>query len=303
MNYPASISLKEQRNSFFNNLPLKVISPAKINLYLNIIGKYKDGFHKIESLVNRVSLFDELFISINKSNKINIFCNHKELENEDNLCFKAAKLIKERFNLPFGFNILLKKNIPIGAGLGGGSSNAAFTLKGIDKLLDLRVPQRELFKLGAILGSDVNFFLSDTSWGYIKGRGEKVTCLDLETKLNYLVIYPNIKLSTKVVYQNTKVGLTKFINRVNILIYLLKQRDLSLVEKFCFNCLEKKAFNLDINLKSVKEFFERRGFFCMMSGSGSAFFTILNRYNQKAEETLKKEFCSKGWSIFEAQTY
>ncbi|MCM8756586.1 MAG: 4-(cytidine 5'-diphospho)-2-C-methyl-D-erythritol kinase [Candidatus Omnitrophica bacterium] len=303
MNYPASISLKEQRNLFFNNFPIRVISPAKINLYLNIIGKYKNGFHKIESIVNRVSIFDELLISVNRSNKINIFCNHKELENEDNLCFKAAKLIKEKFNLPFGFNIFLKKNIPLGAGLGGGSSNAAFTLKGINKLLDLRIPQRDLFKLGAILGSDVNFFLKDTSWGYMEGKGEKVTCLDLETKLKYLVVYPNIKLSTKVVYQNTKVGLTKFINRVNILIYLLRQKDLSLVEKFCFNCLEKSAFNLDSNLKSVKEFFERRGFFCMMSGSGSAFFTILNRYSKKAENTLKKEFYNKGWSIFEAQTY
>lgn len=282
------------------------MSPAKLNLYLNVVGKYKNGFHKLESIVTRISLCDEIFIGKNNSGEIKFYCSKKELENNNNLCVKAAELLKKKYKLS-GVDMFLKKQIPVGAGLGGASSNAAYTLIGINDLFNLKLNNEQLFKLGAKLGSDVNFFISRVSYGLMEQKGEKIIPLDIAKKYRFLLVYPNIELSTKAVYKALNAKLTKHIDNVNILSYALKKKDYLLMEKASFNCLEKSAFSLCSGLKKVKKIFEERGLFCLMTGSGSSFFTY-NQDKRKLSCSLKgqalvNQLKHQGWEVFEVQTY
>jgi len=285
---------------------IKVYSPAKINLYLNIIEQYRDGFHKIESIINRINLFDEITIEVTSGEDIYFSCNKKNLEKEDNLCVKVASLLKEKYNLKYGLNIYLKKNIPIGGGLGGGSSNAASVILGVNKILNLKLSFEELTKIGRQLGSDVNFFLAECPWAYVEGRGEKVKPLDISTRLHYLLVYPNIPISTADIYRKTKVGLTKFIDNVNILIHALKRQDYLLVEKTSYNALEKSAMAVCKKLRDIKISFRKGGFFCQLTGSGSTLFVLLRNYShtiKKKINALAQKMREKGFLVFLAQTY
>jgi len=116
--FQVPISQRKPKGLYSRN-KIKVYPPAKINIYLNIVGKYNNGFHKIESIVNRINLFDEITIERTSGNHIDFSCNYESLRNQDNLCVKAARLLEKAFALP-GISIHLNKNIPVGAGLGGG---------------------------------------------------------------------------------------------------------------------------------------------------------------------------------------
>ncbi len=301
--FQAPILQREPKNLYGRNR-VKVYPPAKINIYLNIIGEYSNGFHKIESIINRINLFDEITIERAGGSSINFSCNNKSLDNDNNLCVKALRFLRRRFELG-GLKIHLNKGIPIGAGLGGGSSDAAYTLLGVDKLLGLGLSKRELFNIGSHLGSDVNFFIAQSSWAYIGRKGEDVEPLDIDAKLKYLLVYPNISTSTKLVYEGAGLNLTKFLDNVNILKYALRKRDYLLVEELSFNCLEKSALCIYKELESVRTLFRRGGFFCRLSGSGSTFFTILGfpPYKRINIDILVNKFREKGFFVFAAQTY
>ena len=146
MNSLAPISSSGLKNCCVGKT-IKEFSPAKINIYLNIVGKYKNGFHKIESIFERISLCDVITISLCKDNGVTISCNDKSLENVNNLCVKSAQLILKKSKKKIGCHIDLKKQIPVGAGLGGGSSNAASVLIGLNHLLGLKLKKEELFML------------------------------------------------------------------------------------------------------------------------------------------------------------
>lgn len=289
--------LKKQKN-FCGSKFIKLLSPAKINLYLNILGKYPQGYHCIESIVERISLCDEIILELRDSSQIKIISNVKALENEDNLCVKAARLLINQFNLPLGVNIFLKKNIPIGAGLGGGSSNAAFTLSGLNILFDLNLTKENLYSLGERLGSDVNFFLSQNKFALIQGRGEKVLPLE-GGNFCHFVIWPGVHLSTGEVYQNTRVKLTKFFSNVKILQYALRKEDVFLLKKNLFNVLEKSALLLCKEMAEIKKYLDKKDIFCRVTGSGSALYTISNRGSYRE----MKHIFSKRWTVFEVQTF
>lgn len=285
-----------------NNLPdssISLLSPAKLNLYLNIVGKYHSGFHKIESIVERVSLYDEVTISVERKPMIRITCNDKGLENEDNLCFKAAQLLKEKFSLPFGLCIALKKHIPIGAGLGGGSSNAATTLLGIDRLFNLRLCQKDLYQLGARLGSDVNFFLAQSPFAFIRARGQIVEPFYAKA-LRHYIIWPGIAIATKEVYQRYRdrlIQLTKFLNNAKILRFALKKGDGFLIAKSIFNALENCVLSFCSELKEIKLFLERRGIIARVTGSGSALYTV----GATVPEKTLRRFLPRRYSLFKVQ--
>ena len=169
------------------NAKIKVLSPAKLNLYLNITGRYSRRFNRIESIAERVSLCDEIVIHQRPSRDITISCSRRDLATADNLCVKAASMLQRKFHLQCGFHIDLIKKIPVGAGMGGGSSNAASTLLGINALLGLGLKQDRLYKLGADLGSDVNFFLSGSQYALMEGRGEEITPFK-GRKIEHLVV-------------------------------------------------------------------------------------------------------------------
>lgn len=287
-----------ERQNLFCGSKIKLLSPAKINLYLNIVRKEANGFHRIESIAERVSLFDEIIIKVKKCPEVDIFCNEKRLEVDSNLCVRAARLLKEKLKIHLGFDIFLKKNIPVGSGLGGGSSNAAFTLLGINTLLGLNLSSSELYRLGGRLGSDVNFFLSQSKFAYLYGRGEKVVPFKGKT-LGHEIAWPRINLSTKKVYQEASVKLTKFFNNVKILKYALKKGDTFLLKKSIFNVLEKTVISMCEEVREVKRYLDRKGIFSKVTGSGSALYVIL-------DERLApgiKDILPKWWLTFTVQTF
>ena len=179
---------------------LTLKSYAKINLNLKIGATREDGYHELSSLMQQVNLFDVLTFRKLDENKILIKCNKKELENENNIAYKAALLVKNRFNMDSGVEIDIEKNIPIGAGLAGGSGNAAVTLKALNELWNLNLKEDELIKLGRELGSDVPFQIVGKT-ALVEGTGEKITKADSIKEDDVLIIKPDVEISTKWAYE------------------------------------------------------------------------------------------------------
>ena len=296
MGSPLVLSHKKHKNLYRSKI--KLLSPAKLNLYLNILGKYPGGFHEIESIVERISLCDEISITPQENPKITITSNIKSLESKDNLCVKAASLIKKKYGIKCGFNIHLKKKIPVGAGLGGGSSNGATVLIGITKLLKLNLKKEALYRMGSVLGSDVNFFLCEGSFGLVTGRGEKVIALRGK-KLKHLIIWPKKFLSTKQVYNKNKAKLTKFFNGVNIIKYALKKGDIRFLKSGIFNALESSAIALCQDLSKVINTLRKNNIDCYVTGSGSALYTVSDTISARRIKNLLR----RKLPVFTAQTF
>ncbi len=184
-------------------------APAKINLFLQILGRREDGYHEIHSLVQAVNLFDRLTIKKSAAG-ISLNCTDPSIPNDDsNIVVKAARLVYQEFGWAGGVEIHLEKNIPHGAGLGGGSSDAAATIKGINRLFELGLDQSTMLQLGARLGSDVPLFFSSGS-ALIEGRGERVREIGLPLDYGVLLVIPGIKVSTAEAYAKVRFFLTKF---------------------------------------------------------------------------------------------
>ncbi|UCG34973.1 MAG: 4-(cytidine 5'-diphospho)-2-C-methyl-D-erythritol kinase [Candidatus Omnitrophota bacterium] len=292
MVFPLAASLKKRKNLYGSTV--KVLSPAKINLYLNILGKYSNGFHCIESIVERVSLFDEITIRTTKTNTVTISSNVKSLTTDTNLCVRAAKVLVRKQKLPFGFDIFLKKRIPLGAGLGGGSSNAASTLMGINKLLNLKLSESTLYQLGAQLGSDVNFFISQSPFAFISGRGEKVVPFKGKS-LRHLIFWPGTTLPTKRVYAVQRAKLTKVFSNVKILTHAIKKGDTALIKNNIFNALEEPALRICKELREVKEYLAQKGIEAKVTGSGSALYTVLDG---TTPHKIEGKLANKRWLVF-----
>lgn len=176
-----------------------VKSCAKINLSLIVKGKREDGFHELDMLIQNIDLCD--IITINKNEgEIRVRSNIETLPcDEGNLVYKAARLMKEHFKLGCSFDIEIEKNIPIAAGLGGGSSNAATVMKAIIDLCDIKVKQSELDKIALKLGTEVVYFLR-SGCCRVRGKGEIVDKLNIQPELHFILINPKLGLSTKEVY-------------------------------------------------------------------------------------------------------
>jgi len=178
-----------------SEIDMKVLSPAKINLTLEILGRKENQYHEISSIMQTLDLFDEM--SFNLSSDISVTTDNEILSNEqNNLSYKAAKLLKDSLKLDKGVHISIKKKIPIAAGLGGGSSNAATTLICLNKIWDLNLSVIELSKIGSKLGSDIPFFLTGGT-ALVSGQGEAIRELPMPNLPWFLIISPNIKLENK----------------------------------------------------------------------------------------------------------
>lgn len=179
-------------------------SYAKINLFLHITGRYGNGYHKLQTLMQFIDLYDRITFKKRNDHQINIQSNQLISELKDNLIYKAIEklqpIAKEKNIQTTGFDIYIDKKIPMGAGLGGGSSNAATTLLALNKLWQLNLSKEELILLGKELGADVPIFIfGKTAWA--EGIGEKLTPF-LQDEPYLLLIKPNIHISTETLFQN-----------------------------------------------------------------------------------------------------
>lgn len=273
---------------------LKVLSPAKINLFLEVIGKRNDGYHEIESVMQTISLFDTLYLQEAKEG-ISVATNCPELPTgRDNLVYRAAGLIKKEYDIKKGVRITLDKQIPIGGGLGGGSSNAAATLIGLNRLWKLGLSENELVFLSAKLGSDVPFFIYGKT-SLVKGRGEIVFPLPVRQKFYYTLVSPSLAIPTRNIYKNLKSPLTKRLVNVNIIIKsLLKQRvNYKKIQMLLHNRLQTVALQLYPVLKNTYQAFHKistQG--VLLSGSGSTIFKLCGC--RKEAQSLSTILSDKG---------
>lgn len=278
---------------------LKKQAPAKINLFLHVLGKRADGYHDIVSLMQQITIHDELTF-IPRSRDIILKCPNSDLPtSEDNLIFRAAKSIFSYTGYSSGVEITLIKNIPQAAGLGGGSSDAAITLLSLNEMCRLGLKKPQLLKLGAKLGADVPFFIFGNS-ALAAGIGDKLKAVKNVPKLNIVLINPCFSLSTKLVYESLNLRLTK--KRINYSIPRFLA--LSDVIREMHNDLETVSLKMHPELTDIKQLLLRHGALsAMMSGSGPTVFGIFTDENtaKKAAETIKTEVPSQ-FLVFFAQS-
>jgi 4-diphosphocytidyl-2-C-methyl-D-erythritol kinase len=274
---------------------LTLKSYAKINLCLHVLKKREDGYHEIFSVMQAIDLFDRL--TLNKTEKdIVIRCDHPDVpEDEDNLAFKAADLLFKEKNLKRGLRIDIEKQIPVSAGLGGGSSNAAFTLKGMNQLFDLKLSFQKLHSLASRIGSDVPFFLY-SGQAVTKGRGERIVPIKLYGGYWLILICPHLAISTRSIYQNVKIDLTEDKSFINLNFCDNKNGFFKSLKQFD-NDLEKVVTSRYAIVSRIKKTLETSGAIkSSMSGSGPTVYGIFEEKPQ-AEE-VARELKPGDWQIF-----
>ena len=249
-----------------------VNSPAKINIGLNIIQKRDDGFHNLETIFYTLNLYDE--IKFKKSDKFTFNSNDDNLNKEKtNLIIKAKELLEKELGKYFPVDIYLKKNIPIGAGLGGGSSNAASTLLSLAKLFDLEISKNQLKELAIKLGSDVSFFLNPVT-SFAESRGENIYPVNLKINKYLLIVNPGIHISTKWAFslitpKQPNISLKSLIDKPKI--------EIEDVLSFATNDFEEIVFKHFPEIKSIQEKMLYFGAnYSMMTGTGSTVWAIFD---------------------------
>lgn len=244
-------------------------SPAKINLFLRILGKRPDGYHELASLFQAISLFDE--ISVTQSTQDHFSCSLSHLAmDERNLVCKALRLFREQTGLKMPVNIHLHKNIPMEAGLGGGSSNAATTLWALNELFGKPASLEQLKQWAGTLGSDVAFFLSEGT-AYCTGRGEILQELSPLKAQTLWLVKPSEGLSTPAVYKQFNASETEPREPLAALDLWKNGRG------ECFNDLERPAFQLMPTLEALKKQMQQAGNRVLLSGSGTSLFCLGER--------------------------
>ncbi len=274
-------------------------APAKINLFLRVLRKRTDGYHDIFSLMQKITLYDELIFSP-RPKGIVLNCLGSDLPaGDDNLVVRAARAIFSYSNYPRGIEISLVKKIPMTAGLGGGSSDAATTLMALNKICSLKLKKSELLNLGEKIGADVPFFIFGNA-ALASGIGDKLKHFKNLPQLHVILIKPDFDLPTKMVYENLNLRLTLGKNNYSI----PRNLDLSDIIQGLRNDLESFSLKIHPELADLKKMLLRCGALgALMSGSGPTVFGIFRNgiEAEKSLEVVKKEVQDK-CQVFLAQS-
>lgn len=255
-------------------------SPCKVNLLLNILGKRADGFHALETVMHPVPVYDQLTFQ-RGGERISLSCSDTNLPTDSrNLVYRSAAAFLEAAAIREGVRLHLQKNIPLAAGLGGGSGNAATTLLGLNELFGNPLPPERLFSLAAALGSDIPFFLQGRP-ALATGRGEQVQPLDFFPALDgaaLFLVHPGFGIPTAWAYQQLArfpAALNGAPGRAERLVSALRAGDLQLGAAGFYNSLEAPALDKYPILSLFQEFLRANGALAaLMSGSGSTTFAI-----------------------------
>ena len=263
---------------------LKKNSYAKLNFGLQVLNKRADGFHNINSVFIRINLHDKMRFSVSNDFSIN---SNFSIPEKENIIYKTLEVLSGHFDKDlFKLKIDLDKKIPAGAGLGGGSSNAAETIKACNELFDLKTEKDELNELASKIGSDVPFFLRDTA-AIGKSKGEVLEPFNFKLPYHILIVYPNIHISTPNAYKmlnrnevpRNEINFKTFLNK-----FVLERMQL---QKSIINDFEEPVFALHPELRRIKDvLYDVGSEFAIMSGSGSSVFGLFNDL-QKAEKAAE----------------
>lgn len=257
---------------------------AKVNLTLNVLDKRQDGYHNLETIFQKINLYDEIYISkTDKHDDIEIDINVPSLQKEENIIFKAYKLLKDKFNNITGVNVILKKNIPMQAGLAGGSTDCASFILGMNKLFDLNLNKESMIEIGKRLGADVpqGFFNTPI---VARGIGEIIEKIKTDIKYYILLIKPEFSCNTKEMFKKLDEGNGKAqkYNAEKVRM-ALEEGNIIEVANNLYNVFETEVYNIE-SIK--KELIDAGALGSLMSGAGSVVFGIFED-KEKAKRGYK----------------
>jgi len=291
---------------------LTLNSYAKVNLYLEVLNKRQDNYHNIKTIFERIDLADKIILKSRRDKKINITCNVAAVpKGHSNLAWRSAKLLQDSFNIDKGVDIKIIKRIPVGSGLGGGSSNAASTLAGLNKLWKLNLIQSKLAGLAKKLGCDVPFFIYNSPFALGEARGDKIKPLKAlySVRLWHILVVPNIEVSTASIYKRWDKNFKTFkltVPRynVNIMHLALKKGNFPLIGDALFNSLESVTAALYPQIDAIKERLIQLGAkSILMSGSGPAVFGIVSSRKEALSLYRQLKTNSSFGEVFVSRTH
>ncbi len=285
-------------------------SYAKLNLYLEVLNRRKDNYHNIKTLFERISLCDKITLKSRPDKQIKIISYSPDIpKDSSNLAFRSAKLLQDSLKIDKGVEIGITKRIPVGSGMGGGSSNAAFVLLGLNKLWKLHLSRAKLVSFAKKIGSDVPFFIYNLPFALGEAKGDEIKPLSSlrGVRLWHVLVVPKIKVSTPMIYKNWDknreiLGLTRPKYNVNMLALALRRKDLAAVNLALFNNLEPITAKIYPELKPIRDKLNLLGLqSILMSGSGPAIMAIASSRKEavSAYRQLKKD---KFWQVFVTRT-
>jgi len=272
---------------------IHVAAPAKINLGLSILGTRPDGYHDIETLFQKISLYDEITIRrTGRNGEISLTCDDPTVPTDtSNLAARAATLLMQDCGVATGLAIALKKRIPAGAGLGGGSSNAAATLHAVNRLLDLHLSDADLMRYGRQLGADVPFFVISAPAAYAQGIGDLLTPVCMRTAFWVLIVFPRITISTAWAYTT----FSRFNSLTKLSKHSIHLNSFNTLEDICANLqndFERVVFPAHPRIQVLRDRLLRTGArAAALSGSGSSVFGLFGTAEAcaRAHEALAAE--------------
>jgi 4-diphosphocytidyl-2-C-methyl-D-erythritol kinase len=264
---------------------LTVLAPAKLNLFLRVVRRRDDGFHDLETVMTAINVYDQLVFEPTSASEIQLnvamACPrdaHTQPSDPipvgpENLVLRAANLLREYSGTTSSAQITLTKRIPSAAGMGGGSSDAAATLAGLNRFWKLNLSRAQLLELAAKLGSDIGFFLGGSSSAVCRGRGELVEPLQLPASLHFVVARPATGLSTPLVFRHCRPGQHE--RSVDEFVHALKSAGTGRVVRLLLNDLQAPAESLNPDVADLKNLFHSLPVLGhLMSGSGTSYFGI-----------------------------
>ncbi|BEP27746.1 4-(cytidine 5'-diphospho)-2-C-methyl-D-erythritol kinase [Helicovermis profundi] len=263
---------------------LKVMGYAKINLLLDVISKLDNGYHSVEMIMHQIDLYDNIIIKKIDKNDIIISSNVSYIPTgEKNIAYKAAKLMIDKYSLNCGFEIAIEKNIPVAAGLAGGSTNAAVVIKAINKICDLKLTINEMMNLGVQIGADVPFCILG-GCAVAKGIGEELVSLESVDNIWLVLTKPNLSVSTQKIYNKLDLNLIESHPNIDKMLNALSERNIYKISNSMSNVLENVTIELYPVISKIKsKMIEYGAIGSMMTGSGPTVFGIF-KSKEKAEK-------------------
>lgn len=250
---------------------------AKINLSLDVTGVRPDGYHNVELILNEISLYDTLKVELNNDNIITLTCDDKTLPTDsENIAYRAAELFFTETNLNFGADITLTKKIPHGAGLAGGSADAAGVLRALNRMTGLPLPNERLFKLASKLGADVPFCLNG-GCAFGEGIGDILTPLPRLTGFSYVIVKPGESISTAYVYKNLDLNIRPDNLNVRMAAEAIRRGDIQMLIQNAGNIMESVTASKFPVINDIKAMLYKSGaILSLMSGSGTSVFGMFD---------------------------
>lgn len=280
---------------------IELLSPAKVNLRLEVLRRREDGYHEIRTILQRISLYDRLRISLKGEEGISVITDSPRLPvDERNLAYRAASFLLEEAEARIGMELHIHKQIPISSGLGGGSSNAASTLMGLNRILKLNFSKDRLMEIGARIGADIPFFILERT-AMATGIGERLEPLDIRPSIWLVLVNPGWEVSTRWAYEGLNFKLTK--RPVNIKLPPFFN-DIGQVTRILRNDLEGITIPAYPAIDGIKvELLSQGAVGSLMTGSGPTVFGLFahNKEAERAYRKLNAKYGERRWTVYQAK--